>query len=294
MRDLSPNTLGCIYMALGSFAYVANDGLIRVATEDGLDVYQALFVRSCAMVVVFVVLTQRRGEQLKREHLSAPVILRVVAEVVGTATFFAALVRLEFANAQTILMLVPFVVTAIAARRGEHVSRALYLFVGIGFVGVIAVVRPTPDAFSVWSLLVVAAAAALVVREFATQRVDSTIRAMPIALLTAVSITSMMGVISLFTGWGTITLRAGLVLAVACACLVAGYLLTIETVRVGDLSVSAPFRYVAVLGAVVVGLVLFDERPDRLTLAGCALIVIAGIGASLIERQQLQRPAYQS
>ena len=35
----SPNTLACIYMAVGTLGYVVNDGPIRVATEDGLDVY---------------------------------------------------------------------------------------------------------------------------------------------------------------------------------------------------------------------------------------------------------------
>ncbi len=66
------------------------------------------------------------------------------------------------------------------------------------------------------------------------------------------------------------------VLVLACICLVAGYLFLIETVRVGDLSVSAPFRYTTVVGAVVVGLTFFGETPDPLTIVGCILIVMAG------------------
>ncbi len=37
---LSPNALGALYMALGSLATVVHHGLVRVAIEDGLDVYQ--------------------------------------------------------------------------------------------------------------------------------------------------------------------------------------------------------------------------------------------------------------
>lgn len=278
-------------MALGSLAYVVNDGLIRMGTEDGLDVYQALFLRGCGMVVILAIASRVRNEQLDRRHLTRPLLLRVAAEVVATATFFAALVHLEFANAQAILMLVPFAVTVVAARMGEGVSRRRYALVALGFAGVIAVVRPTPSAFSPWTLLVIVSAAALVVREFATRRVESDMPPLPIALLTAVSITSMMGAISAFTGWGAVTARAAVVLVLACVCLVAGYLFVIETVRVGDLSVSAPFRYTSVVGAVAVGLAFFGESPDTLTITGCTLIVLAGVVSARDDaRRNRRRP----
>ena len=69
-------------------------------------------------------------------------------------------------------------------------------------------------------------------------------------------------------------------LVVACGFLIVGYLCAIEAVRVGDLSVSAPFRYTAVVGAVVVGYVMFDEAPDPLTWFGCVLIVSAGVASA--------------
>jgi drug/metabolite transporter (DMT)-like permease len=270
-------------MTLGSLAYVINDGLVRAATEEGLDVYQALFLRGCAMVAILAAATAARHGPIDRRWVTAPVRWRLAAEVAGTATFFAAIVNLEFANAQTILMLVPFLVTVVAARLGEPVGPAMYALVAIGFVGVIAVVRPTPSGFSPWALLAVAAALALVGREFATRRISSEIPPLAIALFTAVSITTTMGALSLVTGWGPVSTRSLLILALACVCLVAGYLFVIETVRVGDLSVTAPFRYTAVVGAVAVGLVLFDERPDNLTLLGCGLIIVAGVLAARFE-----------
>ena len=277
VRDLPPNALGALYMALGSLAAVVNDGLVRVATEDGLDVYQALFLRGCGMVVIFVAAGRVRGQRLDRQFLTPPLLLRVAAEVVVAAAFFAAVVKIDFANAYTILMAAPLAVTVIAARRGEHVTRSQYLLVATGFAGVVAVVRPTPDRFSPWALLVIAAAAALVVREFATQQVEASTPPLAVALLTAVAITAMAGTISVVTGWGALTPRAVVVLVVACVFLAVGYLFVIETVRVGDLSVSAPLRYTAVVGAVAVGFAFFHETPDALTIIGCTLIVLAGV-----------------
>ena len=245
---LSPNAVGSLYMTLGTLAYVVNDGLIRLATEEGLDVYQSLFLRGLAMIAILAALTKQRAESIDRRLFSPPLLLRVATEVVGTALFFAGLIRLEFANAQTILMLTPFVVTLVAAQRlGERVSPLSWFIVAAGFAGVLAVVRPTPGEFSAWSLLVMAAALALVVREFATRRADPDISPLPIALVTAVAITSMMGLISLFTGWGSVTQRSLVYLALATVCLIAGYLFAIQTVRVGDLSATAPFRYLSLI-----------------------------------------------
>ena len=194
---------------------------------------------------------------------------------------FAGIVRLEFANAQTILMLVPFAVTLVASRRlGEQVSAQRYGLIALGFIGVVAVVRPTPGDFSPWALLVVVAALLLVLREFATRRVDPTIPPLVVALQTALAITSMTGVLSIVTGWGQLNRTALVLLTCACGFLVIGYLCAIQAVRIGDLSVSAPFRYTAVVGAVVVGFALFDEAPDTLHWFGCVLIVSAGVASA--------------
>lgn len=284
---LSPNALGSLYMVIGSLGYVINDGLIRAATDVGLNVYQALFIRGIAMSTLFAAFaaTRRRTQPLVRRHvLNGPVITRVSAELVGTALFFAALVNLDFANAQTILMLVPFAVTGVAAvALGEHVTTAHYLAVTLGFAGVIAVMRPTPTDFSTWSLVVVASAAALVVREVATRNVDPETPALPIALFTAIAITAMTGILTILTGWNPPTPRALGYLALACGFLMIGYVFIIQTVRVGDLSVSAPFRYSTLVGAVIIGYVAFDEIPDALTLIGCALILVAGVWTTRID-----------
>lgn len=81
------------------------------------------------------------------------------------------------------------------------------------------------------------------------------------------------------------TRRSLVLVALACVCLVVGYVFTIETVRVGDLSVSAPFRYTTLIGAVAIGAVFFDEVPDLITLAGCLVMVLAGVASIRMERQ---------
>jgi drug/metabolite transporter (DMT)-like permease len=73
-------------------------------------------------------------------------------------------------------------------------------------------------------------------------------------------------------------------LAISIVSLGIGYLFTIQTVRVGDLSVSTPFRYTVLLGAVVIGYLLFDEVPNRFTIAGSLIIIATGVYAVHLER----------
>ena len=264
-------------MTIGSLGYVLNDALIRDATEQGLDVYQALFLRSVGISALLAGFVVVRRETISKAQFGKPLVIRVLAEVVAAAMFFGALVHMEFANAQTILLIVPFAVTLAAALfLGERVSRKQYLTVAAGFVGVLFVVQPATDSFSLWSIVVLASAGILVVREFATRRVPSDTSASFVALVTAIGLAILTGAISLFTGWGEITPAVWVTLGFACLSLIVGYIFTIETVRVGDLSVSAPFRYTTLLGAVVFGYVFFDEIPNSLTLIGCSIILLAG------------------
>lgn len=289
---LSPNALGALYMVIGSLGYVTNDALIRAATDEGLGVYQALCLRAIAMSVLFAAAMRTRGDGLGRALLTPPLLVRVAAELVGTALFFGALVRLDFANAQTILLIVPFVVT-VAARfvLDEPVSGAQYGAVLAGFVGVLLVVQPATEGFSVWSIAVLGTAACLTVREFATRRVAGDISASTVALITSAGLATMTATIAAFTGWHAVTGRAALLVLLACLCLVVGYVFTIQTVRVGDLSVSAPFRYTTLLGAVALGWLVFDEVPNALTAVGCVVILLSGLFAIHLERRKVARRA---
>jgi drug/metabolite transporter (DMT)-like permease len=47
--------------------------------------------------------------------------------------------------------------------------------------------------------------------------------------------------------------------------------------RVGDVGVVTPFRYTRLLFATILGMIVFGERPDALTLVGGAVIVASGI-----------------
>ena len=273
-------------MTIGSLGYVLNDAAVRRITEDGPDVYQVLFMRGVCLTVLFGGLARLQGRTIPIGELRGPLGLRVFAESIAAALFFAAVVRIEFANAQAILQAVPFAVTLAAALvLKERVTVRLYLAVLMGFAGVLVVVRPATDGFSGWSIVVLASAAFIVVRELATRDINPEIGPAPIAFVTAAGLTALTGVLSVFDDWQGLTGAGWVFLAVAVLSLAIGFVFTIQTVRIGDLSVSAPFRYTTLIGAVVLGYVLFDEAPDRYMVIGSVIIVASGLYALHLDRQ---------
>lgn len=274
-------------MALGSLAYVLNDAAVRLSSEDGLGVYQVIALRGVAMALLFLLVGRLRGELPNKQDLTTPVVVRVVAEVLGTVLFFTALVRMEFANAQAILQIVPLLVTLAAATiLGERVSARRYATILIGLIGVVIIIRPATEGFTAWSLMVVLAVVAVVIRELATRSVPATTPALSIALITAVANTVVSGGLSAAEGWTSPSTRSLAFIGLASGLLFFGYLFSIQTVRVGELSVSAPFRYTILLGAIVSGAVLFDEPPDALTLIGAAVILGTGLYAIALDRSE--------
>jgi len=285
VQRLSPNARGSLYMVLGSLAYVLNDAAVRLASEEGLGVYQVIALRGASMMVLFAAVGRVRNELPRRLHLRPAVLGRVAAEVMGTVLFFTALVHMDFANAQAILQIVPLVVTlAAAVLLGERVSRRRYAAIIVGLIGVVIIVRPATDGFTPWSLVVVLSVLAVVARELMTRQISAAVPALSIALLTAGGNTAFAGSLARAEGWTAPSSRALGFVALASGLLFFGYLFTIQTVRVGDLSVSAPFRYTVLLGAIVSGSVFFNEPPDALTLIGATVILGTGLYAISLDR----------
>jgi len=47
--------------------------------------------------------------------------------------------------------------------------------------------------------------------------------------------------------------------------------------RVGDIAVIAPFRYTALVWALLFGWLFFDSLPDMAALIGAGMVVVSGI-----------------
>lgn len=291
-RDASGNTQASVLMTIGMGAYVTNDTLVRLAVDD-LPLYEAVALRGITITVLVGLWLRITEVSLELAIFRHPaMIVRIVSEVGLTIVYLNTLLHLELANITAIMQVMPLTVTFAAAMfLGETVGWRRYVAIGIGFIGVLIIVRPTSDGFSGWSALVLVAVLLLTIRDLATRWLPTEIPSLVIAWTTAVSITAMGLVLSVGQGWETPTARPVALLVVAALCLVVGYFTGVQTVRIGDIAASAPFRYTVLIWGILLGYFVFDESPDAPTLIGAAVIVGASLYSLHRERVVKRRAA---
>jgi drug/metabolite transporter (DMT)-like permease len=220
-----------------------------------------------------------------------PVALRVIGEVGGTISFLAAITHLPLANTAAIFQALPLAITLGAALAfGEPVGWRRWLAITAGFVGVVIIVRPGVEGFNQFSLFALISVIFCAVRDLATKKIPAQIPSLFITLLTTVAVTTAGGVILVpLGGWTPPSGRALGLLAFAAVLLLIGYQFVIMALRTGDISAVAPFRYSALLWAMLLGYLVFGDVPDGMMATGASIIVLSGLYAFYRERKR-ERP----
>ena len=145
------------------------------------------------------------------------VALRVVGEAGGTVTFLIALAHLPIASVSAVLQALPLAVTMGAALVfNEGVGWRRWLAIAIGFAGVLVIVRPGFEGFSVYSLVALACVACCAVRDLATKRIPKAIPTLLVSTATALAMTILgAALLSPMGGWTPMTGNSTALLALA-------------------------------------------------------------------------------
>lgn len=275
-------------------AFTLNDTITKAVSHE-LNIGQIIVVRGAfAMVLIAAFATWAGALRPLRSLLIGPVGLRVIGEIGGTLSFLSAIAHMPLANASAIFQAQPLVITLGAALVfGEPVGWRRWLAIASGFIGVLVIVRPGTAGFNEFSLLALSSVAFCTVRDLATRKIPKEIPSLFITLLTTVTVTVAGAVIiHPLGGWtppsnGTVGL-----LAVAAVLLLIGYTCIISALRTGDISAVAPFRYTALIWAMLLGFIAFGDRPDSFMVIGAGIIVFSGLYAFYRERVRNRlRPA---
>jgi drug/metabolite transporter (DMT)-like permease len=276
---LSTNHRGAMLMAISMLCFVLNDGFMKALFAD-MSIYQAIFLRGIITAPLLAVMAWRQGVLLPRlgRRDRALVVIRGVAEVGATVGFLTALAHMPLANVTAILQALPLTVTMAAALfLGEAVGWRRWLAIATGLVGVMIIIRPGMEGFSVWSIWALGAVACITLREMVTRRLSADVPSLPVALATAIAIgllgAAMMPVVS----WQPVSAASWALLAATSIAIIGGYLFSVMTIRIGDIGFVAPFRYTAMAWAIGLGLLMFDELPDQATMVGTTIIIATGL-----------------
>ena len=194
--------------------------------------------------------------------------------------FYLGLTKLEFATVSTLAFAGPMIVTALSVPvLREHVGPWRWAAVLIGFGGVIMVMGPGTDVFTLWALLPLGAALGYASASVAVRLIDNDVPS-PLVNLYA-NVAAMIGALILtVTTAEPVALQSwqdlGLI-ALMGVCGGSGVLCLTFAYRMAQPSALAPFEYSGILFAFVLGWFVFHEAPIERLFPGVLLIVGAGL-----------------
>ncbi|AAY90619.1 DMT family transporter [Pseudomonas protegens] len=270
--------------------------VLLFASHDTLSKYLSAFypivmvvwaryvVHTLLMLVVFVprsgfsavVRTKRPGLQL----------LRALC-LIGTSLLFTTGLRyIPLAEATAVNFLAPLLVTALSVPfLGERVSRAQWLAVLAGFVGVLIVVRPGGALFTPAILLPLGSALCFGFYQLLTRKLSGVDSPTTSNFLTGILNSLIMSALLPFF-WSTPTLVHGLFMIGLGTCGMLGHMLLTQAFRHAAPAMLAPFSYGQILFAGLFGYLIFDHTPDQYALVGIAVICLSGLAVAWAQRKR--------
>ena len=266
-------------MSVNMLAFVVNDAFMKFLFID-ISIYQAIFLRGVITIPMLAMMAVYRNQITFSVNKSdwKYIWLRVAGEVGAAVFFLSALAQIPLANVTAILQAVPLTVTMAAALfLRETVGWRRWLAIIIGFLGVTIIVRPGVDGFSVYSLYAIAAVFCVTLRDIATRKLSKDVPTSLVAMITGVAITLYGAIMLPSVVWIPLTATHWFLLILAAIAIVFGYLFSVLAMRTGETSFIAPFRYTAMVWAIGLGIILFNDWPDNLTLLGTTIVIATGI-----------------
>lgn len=275
----SANSRGALFMVLAMAVFICNDALVKTASSQA-SVAQIMFVRGAmTMVLVFLIARHLKALPTRRMLTDKLMLLRVFFEIGATLTYLTALSRIPFANASSILQSLPLAVTLGAALfLGEKVGWRRWAAIGVGFLGVLIILKPGPAGFAPDALFAVAAVFFTAGRDLVTKRVDPSIPSISVSLFTTMAVTTLGACLIVpMGGWRPLDTGTYGLLALASLAVLAGYQTIIMAMRTGEISFVAPFRYTSLVWALAFGILFFGEIPDNWMILGVSLVIGSGL-----------------
>jgi drug/metabolite transporter (DMT)-like permease len=271
-------------MVASMMGFALEDALIKQAAS-GMPVGQIMVFIGLFGLSAFSIQSWRAGVPALPRSMLTPVMgIRSAFEMLGRVFYAFAITLTPLTSASAILQATPLLVVLGAALMfGERVGARRWALIGLGFFGVMLIIRPNADDFTALSLLAVAGMIGFAGRDLATRAAKPNLSNAQLGSA-GFLILALSGMLVMGFSQNSLPDRAALLPLLAAGIFATlGYAALTSAMRTGDVATVTPFRYTRLIFAMILGLIVFNETPDAITLIGAGLIVACGIA--------LMRPA---
>lgn len=267
---------GLLISLLGYAVFSMHDALVKVL--DGYSVFQIIFFAMLFSYLPFSLarIVDSRAVSLRPVHPWL-VFLRSALMVGALCFAFLAFSMLPMVQVYVLLFTTPVLISVLAVPfLGERLQTARVILIIAGLIGVLVVLRPTPQRLEIGHLFgalsaFCGAGAAIISRKIGRVEVAATLILGPVILNIIVSgcllyfVYKPMPLLDL-----SLMFLLGVFALIGQLCILMGY-------RNAPAAVVAPMQYSQIIWAIIFGILFFNESVDTLTLVGAGITITAGI-----------------
>ena len=287
-------TLGILAMIGFSLIAPIMDAFAK-ATPDYIPVVQILGARFGIQVLILLPLALVLGVLVRPTRREAALhFARAMALVVATGLFFAAVREMPIANAIAIFFVEPFILTLLGGFfLGEEVGHRRLIACAAGFAGALLVIQPTFSDLGFVALYPLGTALCfacymLLTRYMAKRQHPVAVQAYTAPAATLVLIPLLWifdgsAVPGLDPAWPT-GLAVWTLLGVGVVSTISHLMISIA-LRLAPAATIAPLQYLEIVGATLIGYLVFSDFPNTLTWVGIGIIVSSGLYVFARERR---------
>ncbi|MGH1369672.1 MAG: DMT family transporter [Maritimibacter sp.] len=277
---------GIMLMIASVFVFAVQDGVSRFLA-DQYNVYMIIMVRYWFFALFVIVIAARQAGGLRAVATTKQPVLQsfravlLVAEICVTVIAF---VKLGLIATHAIFAAYPLMIAALSGPvLGERVGPWRWAAIGVGFLGMLVILRPGHAVFAPEAMIAVIAAFM-----FALYGLLTRFAARKDTAATSFFWTGTVGVVAITAVgvwfWEPMSGPDWRWMVMLCVTGALGHYLLIKCYEAAEASAVQPFAYLQLVFVTILAVLFFDETTDLPTMVGAGIVVSAGLVAAWRER----------
>ena len=290
------NFLAITYIMLGMTAFALQDTVIRLLAVD-ISILQVMFARSVvALILLTLFLKITKKEIILKTEFPKLSIFRTVMFILAFVFYYIGLHYLTFAEATALFFTAPFFITIFSGIfLKEKIGLIRWAIIVYGFIGVLFIVSPDINSFNIYMIYPILCAAGysanMIIIKYTSEKDNVYTQTLHVYIATIIicPIITFSGIFLdfgnsnsevlnfLFRDWFFNDPKSLFMIFVVGVSVIFGFVFLFNAYRHGRPYIIAPFEYIFLIWAVILGWFIWSETVDLKTWAGITIIVSAGI-----------------
>lgn len=273
------NIHGILFLTAAMLLFAVEDTFIKLLTSS-FSHWQIIAMLGIGGSILFGALARFTGRINLRELLGSKILLaRSGTEALAAGAYVISLSSVDLSVTAAVFQATPLAITfGAAVFLKEPVGWRRWSAIIVGFIGVLIIIRPGFDGFqpaALWSLVAVAAVAA---RDLLTRFIPKSVPSTSVAFYAFLTL-AVVGAPLAFLTAEIKPLTGSSLYFVPLAILfgASGYYAIVTAMRSADASAIMPFRYTRLLFSIILGILVFSESLDAMTVLGSTIIIATGL-----------------